>query len=174
MISASSSATTRTSFRSIPILVRYSAIKPMFLSLVRPDRISSPITRMPAVTISLITSPCSSHRRSLVPLTLLIQRLEVTAFCSRISHPAATFSGTRDTRKYQMPRGNAYRAGPGLATIPFSHALCVHDVREQSGSMAVAFDEMNGPGGDLRPAYHELSRWLKETPPDALEYRRPA
>src|SRR5271170_4561669 len=38
--------------------------------------------------------------------------------------------------------------------------------------MAVAFDEMNGPGGDLRPAYNELSRWLKETPPDALEYRR--
>ncbi len=42
----------------------------------------------------------------------------------------------------------------------------------QSGFMAVAFDEMNGPGGDLRPAYQELSRWLKETPPDALEYRR--
>src|ERR1700756_3995934 len=38
--------------------------------------------------------------------------------------------------------------------------------------MAVAFDEMNGPGGDLRTAYQELSRWLKETPPDALEYRR--
>src|SRR5260221_12354781 len=38
--------------------------------------------------------------------------------------------------------------------------------------MAVAFDEMNGTDGDLRPAYHELSRWLKETPPDALEYRR--
>src|SRR5438132_13863400 len=38
--------------------------------------------------------------------------------------------------------------------------------------MAVAFDEMTGPGGDLRPAYRELSRWLKETPPDALEYRR--
>src|SRR3981189_2099085 len=37
--------------------------------------------------------------------------------------------------------------------------------------MAVAFDEMNGPGGDLRPAYLELSRWLKETSPDALEYR---
>ena len=31
---------------------------------------------------------------------------------------------------------------------------------------------MNVPGGDLRPAYRELSRWLKETPPDALEYRR--
>jgi hypothetical protein len=29
----------------------------MFLSLVRPDRISSPITNMPAVTISLMTTP---------------------------------------------------------------------------------------------------------------------
>src|SRR5712664_1615128 len=38
--------------------------------------------------------------------------------------------------------------------------------------MAVALDEMNGPDGDLRPAYQELSRWLKETSPDALEYRR--
>ena len=38
--------------------------------------------------------------------------------------------------------------------------------------MAVAFDEMNGLGGDLRPAYQELSRWLKETSADALEYRR--
>ena len=38
--------------------------------------------------------------------------------------------------------------------------------------MSVAFDEMNGPGGALRSAYHELSLWLKETPPDALEYRR--
>ncbi len=56
MMSASSSATTRTSFRSMPILVRYSAMKPIFLSLVRPDRISSPITRIPAVTISLMVS----------------------------------------------------------------------------------------------------------------------
>jgi hypothetical protein len=38
--------------------------------------------------------------------------------------------------------------------------------------MAVAFDEMNGPKGDLRPAYEALSLWLKETPPDALEHRR--
>ena len=43
---------------------------------------------------------------------------------------------------------------------------------DKSGSMAVAFDEMNIPGGDLRPAYQELARWLKETPPEALEYRR--
>ncbi|MDB5485413.1 MAG: hypothetical protein JWR29_1317, partial [Tardiphaga sp.] len=38
--------------------------------------------------------------------------------------------------------------------------------------MAVAFDEMNLPGGGSRPAYEELSRWLKETPADALEHRR--
>jgi uncharacterized circularly permuted ATP-grasp superfamily protein len=38
--------------------------------------------------------------------------------------------------------------------------------------MAVAFDEMLGPDGALRPAYKELALWLKETPPDALEYRR--
>jgi len=38
--------------------------------------------------------------------------------------------------------------------------------------MAVAFDEMNKPDGNLRQAYQELSLWLKETPPDALEYRR--
>ncbi len=44
--------------------------------------------------------------------------------------------------------------------------------KQQSGYMAVAFDEMNGPQGELRPAYEELSRWLKETPPDALEHRR--
>src|SRR6266568_883034 len=45
-------------------------------------------------------------------------------------------------------------------------------LKKASGYMAVAFDEMNGPDGDLRPAYQELSRWLKETPRDALEYRR--
>jgi uncharacterized circularly permuted ATP-grasp superfamily protein len=36
-----------------------------------------------------------------------------------------------------------------------------------------AFDEMGGAnGGALRPAYHELSRWLAEVPPDVLDYRR--
>src|SRR6476660_992957 len=49
---------------------------------------------------------------------------------------------------------------------------CGAGLEGQSGFMAVAFDEMNGSGGNLRPAYQELSRWLKETPPDALEYRR--
>src|SRR6202042_1388601 len=38
--------------------------------------------------------------------------------------------------------------------------------------MAVAFDEMNGPGGDLRPAYLELSHSLGQVPPDVLDFRR--
>jgi len=38
--------------------------------------------------------------------------------------------------------------------------------------MAVGFDEMTGVDGNLRPAYGELSRWLKEIPPDVLDYRR--
>jgi uncharacterized circularly permuted ATP-grasp superfamily protein len=38
--------------------------------------------------------------------------------------------------------------------------------------MAVAFDEMKGTDGTLRPAYGELSRWLAEVPPDVLDYRR--
>jgi uncharacterized circularly permuted ATP-grasp superfamily protein len=45
-------------------------------------------------------------------------------------------------------------------------------LERQSRFMAVAFDEMNGPVGDLRSAYKELALWLKDTPPDALEYRR--
>src|SRR5437879_10172052 len=38
--------------------------------------------------------------------------------------------------------------------------------------MALAFDEMTGTDGKLRPAYGELSRWLAEVPPDILDYRR--
>jgi uncharacterized circularly permuted ATP-grasp superfamily protein len=38
--------------------------------------------------------------------------------------------------------------------------------------MAVAFDEMNGTEGVIRPAYAELSQWLAEVPPDVLDYRR--
>src|SRR5947199_7250806 len=153
MMSASSSATTRPSLRSIPILVRYSAIKPMFLSLVRPDRISSPITKIPAVTISLMTSP-----RAPGP----------ALFCRRNGQVLAAFSGKALPACSKCRPAHAYRAGPGLATHPFCHALCCGHGK-QSGYMAVAFDEMNGPGGDLRPAYQELSRWLKATPADALE-----
>ena len=38
--------------------------------------------------------------------------------------------------------------------------------------MLVAFDEMKGHDGRVRPAYGELARWLGEVPPDVLEYRR--
>src|SRR5438132_12030444 len=38
--------------------------------------------------------------------------------------------------------------------------------------MAVAFDEMKGSDGSLRPAYGELFRWLSDVPPDVLDYRR--
>jgi uncharacterized circularly permuted ATP-grasp superfamily protein len=38
--------------------------------------------------------------------------------------------------------------------------------------MAVAFDEMTGAEGGLRPAYRELARWLEQVPPNALEFRR--
>jgi uncharacterized circularly permuted ATP-grasp superfamily protein len=38
--------------------------------------------------------------------------------------------------------------------------------------MSVAFDEMKGTDGAVRPAYAELSRWLGEVPPDLLDRRR--
>ncbi len=39
--------------------------------------------------------------------------------------------------------------------------------------MPAAFDEMKGHDGDeIRPAYAELGRWLKEVPADVLDYRR--
>jgi uncharacterized circularly permuted ATP-grasp superfamily protein len=38
--------------------------------------------------------------------------------------------------------------------------------------MAVAFDEMSGADGAVRPAYSQLSAWLSEIRPDVLDYRR--
>jgi uncharacterized circularly permuted ATP-grasp superfamily protein len=38
--------------------------------------------------------------------------------------------------------------------------------------MTVAFDEMTGSDGALRPSYAELKRWLSEIRPDVLDYRR--
>ncbi len=38
--------------------------------------------------------------------------------------------------------------------------------------MGPIFDEMTGADGSVRPAYAELSRWLKEVPPDVIERRR--
>src|ERR1051325_793938 len=68
------------------------------------------------------------------------------------------------------PRMHIALARPLLPSLSVMH--CVAGAGNSSGYMAAAFDEMTGAGGDLRPAYEELSRWLKETPPDALEYRR--
>jgi uncharacterized circularly permuted ATP-grasp superfamily protein len=36
----------------------------------------------------------------------------------------------------------------------------------------LAFDEMKGMDGDVRPAYSELARWLGDVRPDVLDYRR--
>jgi uncharacterized circularly permuted ATP-grasp superfamily protein len=36
----------------------------------------------------------------------------------------------------------------------------------------IAFDEMKGTDGQVRPAYAELSRWLREVRPDVLDFRR--
>ena len=38
--------------------------------------------------------------------------------------------------------------------------------------MAVAFDEMTGTDGQIRPVYTGLQSWLGELPPDVLEHRR--
>ncbi|WP_029356449.1 circularly permuted type 2 ATP-grasp protein [Bosea sp. 117] len=38
--------------------------------------------------------------------------------------------------------------------------------------MTVAFDEMTNPDGSIRSAYAALSRWLRDVPPDVLDYRR--
>ena len=39
-------------------------------------------------------------------------------------------------------------------------------------TVAGIFDEMTGADGSVRPAYAELSRWLKEVPPEVLDHRR--
>jgi len=38
--------------------------------------------------------------------------------------------------------------------------------------VVIAFDEMKGSDGSLRPAYGELFRWLSDVRPDVLDYRR--
>ena len=38
--------------------------------------------------------------------------------------------------------------------------------------MTIAFDEMTGADGAIRPSYSELARWLADIPPDVLDFRR--
>src|SRR5262249_172288 len=85
-ITVSWSPTTRTSLRSMPAAVRYSAIYPMFWSLVRPDRILPPITRSAAVGISLEADELAVGminlrvRAKLLELDRLIKRLASALF----------------------------------------------------------------------------------------------
>ena len=39
-------------------------------------------------------------------------------------------------------------------------------------SVRLAFDEMKGSVGKVRPSYAELAAWLGEVRPDVLDYRR--
>src|SRR5690606_16102998 len=45
-------------------------------------------------------------------------------------------------------------------------------VPHTDGAKPLAFDEMQGPDGSIRPAYAALAEWLKATPQDILDYRR--
>jgi uncharacterized circularly permuted ATP-grasp superfamily protein len=46
------------------------------------------------------------------------------------------------------------------------------DRRPQAAAVTVAFDEMKGSEGAIRPPYGELARWLAEMPPEVLDHRR--
>src|SRR6266567_7667388 len=58
------------------------------------------------------------------------------------------------------------------ARIGWRAAWWVARPRDRDEPMIVAFDEMKGGDGTLRPAYNELFRWLSEVPADVLDYRR--
>src|SRR5690606_18301123 len=57
----------RTSLRSMPMAVITSARWPMFLSLVRPERISSPITIIAAVMMSAMACPFTRGPQAIAP-----------------------------------------------------------------------------------------------------------
>src|SRR5260370_34533786 len=97
--------------------------------------------------------------------------MEVTGFAAEITTQQPFFQAAPRPSIPNAP-GECISRWPGPCYHPFQSCTVPHGLEKQSGYMAAAFDEMNGPDGDLRPAYQELSRWLKETPPDALEYRR--
>src|SRR5262249_39112473 len=77
------------------------------------------------------------------------------------SSPVAQNMGKRFARRVDIPL-----VGAALAARIRADAS---GAAVQSGeSMIVAFDEMKGTDGGLRPAYGELFRWLSEV----LDYRR--
>src|SRR6516165_6917009 len=81
-ITVSSSPTTRTSLRSMPAAVRYSAIYPMFWSLVRPDRILPPITSSAAVRIS---SEADELAVAMINLRVSAELLELDRLIKRLA-----------------------------------------------------------------------------------------
>jgi uncharacterized circularly permuted ATP-grasp superfamily protein len=51
-------------------------------------------------------------------------------------------------------------------------AQALHCQGREVDSVRLAFDEMKGSDGRVRPAYTELAAWLGEVRPDVLDYRR--
>src|SRR5262249_62346314 len=92
--------------------------------------------------------------------------------CRTLDHPITPSSAVAQNMGKRFAR---------RADIPLVGAALAARIRAdasgaavQSGeSMIVAFDEMKGTDGSLRPAYGELFRWLSEVPSDVLDYRRP-
>src|SRR5262249_61893389 len=83
-----------------------------------------------------------------------------------LSSAVAQNMGKRFARRADIPLVGAALAGRIRADAS--------GVALRSGeSMIVAFDEMKGTDGGLRPAYGELFRWLSEVPSDVFDYRRP-
>src|SRR5262249_26289655 len=94
-----------------------------------------------------------------------------------------TWTGARTMISVRLNAGQRAGTRRGIAPPPwvgaeFAARISTWAFRPRVGRaprgerMAVAFDEMNGSDGALRPAYGELARWLNEVPPDVLDYRR--
>src|SRR5262249_11159207 len=105
--------TIRTSLRSMPAAVRYSAIYPMFWSLVRPDKILPPITRSAAVRISLEADELAVGTINLrvsvelLELDRLIKQLTSALFLGQTRRRRAgreAFQGQGGWRKIFKPR----------------------------------------------------------------------
>ena len=70
-------------------------------------------------------------------------------------------------------RGRRERLARGLHVLERPAVRCVGKRTGGAGvSVRVAFDEMTGTDGQVRPAYASLAAWLGEVRPDVLDYRR--
>ena len=77
----------------------------------------------------------------------------------------------------RVPKGSLRRAGIGARlAIRSGGTRTGRDVQSPAGGgvqpVRLAFDEMKGTDGEVRPAYAELAKWLGDVRPDVLEYRR--